>query len=394
MATDRYDYVIVGGGMTADAAVRGIRQVDGRGSIVLLSEEPHPPYNRPPLSKALWRGLAEEKIWRRTDELGVELRLGRRAVRLDVRSRTVTDDAGAEVRYGKLLLATGGRPRRLPLGDGILYFRTLRDYRRLREWAQPGRTVAVLGGGFIGSELAAALVGQGVRVVLCFPERGIGARLFPADLAEFLNGFYRERGVDVRPGTLVVGAEARGAGYALRTKGGGTIEADAVVAGIGIVPETSLAESAGLRVEDGIVVDAECRASAPDVFAAGDVARFPSPHLGTLVRVEHEDNANTQGVHAGRGMAGELAPYTHLPYFYSDLFEMGYEAVGELDPNLETVADWAEPHRRGVVYYLREGRVRGVLLWNVRGRLAAARRLLAEPGPFRPEDLRGRISGT
>jgi 3-phenylpropionate/trans-cinnamate dioxygenase ferredoxin reductase component len=141
----------------------------------------------------------------------------------------------------------------------------------------------------------------------------------------------------------------------------------------------------------GIAVDELLRAGHPDIFAAGDVAQFCDPLLGNRRRVEHEDNANTMGRAAGRNMAGANEEYQHSPFFYSDLFELGYEAVGELDPRLETVADWKEPYREGVLYYLHDGRVRGVLLWNVWGQVDAARRLIAEPGPFRAEDLKGRL---
>ena len=169
------------------------------------------------------------------------------------------------------------------------------------------------------------------------------------------------------------------------------IEADAVVAGLGIQPNMELAQQAGLTVGNGICVDSALRTSNPDIYAAGDAAEFFNPALGTRLRVEHEDNAYTMGETAGKSMAGQAVTYDHLPFFYSDLFELGYEAVGEVDSRLETLADWKEPYREGVVYYLREGRVRGVLLWNVWGQLEAARQLIAQSGPFRPEDLKGRL---
>jgi len=249
----------------------------------------------------------------------------------------------------------------------------------------------VIGGGFIGSEIAAALALQGSKVTMLFPEEGIGARLFPADLARFLVDYYRGKGVDVRPAEAVTVLRRAQAQVEIETRRGSRIRVDAVVAGIGIVPETDLAKDAGLAVDDGIVVDQHLRTSHPDVFAAGDVARFHAPSLGTLLRVEHEDNALTMGRAAGRAMAGDLATYTHLPFFYSDLFDLGYEAVGELDPRGEVVADWKDPYREGVLYYLRDGRVRGVLLWNVWGQVDAARALIAEPGPFTPQALKGRL---
>jgi 3-phenylpropionate/trans-cinnamate dioxygenase ferredoxin reductase subunit len=388
----RYPYLIIGGGMTADAAVRGIRELDPTSPIGLIGAETDPPYARPPLSKALWKGEPLESVWRKTGEAGVELHLGRRVTTLDLGRKRVVDDRGTEYRFERLLLATGGTPRRLPFGgEDVIYFRTLNDYRRLRALAKLGKSFAVIGGGFIGSEIAAALAMQGSKVMILFPEDGIGARVFPADLARFLVDYYREKGVDARPGESVTGVSRSGFRVAIDTKSGLRLTVDAVVAGLGIVPDTELAKAAGLVVEDGVVVDQHLRTTHPDVSAAGDVARFSAPSLGTRIRVEHEDNALTMGRAAGRGMAGDQSPYAHLPFFYSDLFELGYEAVGELDPRGETITDWKEPFREGVVYYLRDGRVRGVLLWNVWGQVEAARQLIGEHGPFTERALKGRL---
>jgi len=387
-----YTYVIVGGGMTADAAVEGIRAADPAGPLALIGAEPHPPYNRPPLSKGLWKGEPEEGIWRQAAPAGAELQLGRRVVGIDLRGHSVTDDRGTVYGFQKLLLATGGAPRRLPLqSDQVIYFRTLDDYRRLRGLAEQRLRFTVVGGGFIGSEVAAALRLQGRDVVMLVPEAGLGARVFPADLSRFLVDYYREKGVELRPGEGMVGLESRGGKCVVRTTTRAEVVGDIVVAGLGIQPSVELAEQAGLLVENGIVVDEFCRTSHPDVYAAGDVASFPNPALGSRLRVEHEDNANTMGKIAGQNMAGRATPYTHLPFFYSDLFELSYEAVGELDSRLETVADWKTPFREGVVYYLKAGRVRGVLLWNTWGQVEHARALIAQPGPFRAADLKGRL---
>ena len=384
-----YPYLIIGGGMAADAAVRGIRELDADRPIGLIGDEADPPYARPPLSKGLWKGKPLESVWRKTAERGVDLLLGRRATTLDLNDKKVADDGGREYTFEKLLIATGGAPRHLPFGgEETIYFRTLADFRRLHAMAEQGKSFAVIGGGFIGSEIAAALAMQGCKVTLLFPEDGIGARLFPADLAGFLVGYYGEKGVEALPGEQVIGLSQSGSQQVLETKSGRKITADVVVAGIGIVPNTDLAKEAGLEVEDGIVVDAGLRTTHPDVFAAGDVARFDAPSLGRM-RVEHEDNAVTMGHAAGRAMAGDPAAYSHLPYFYSDLFELGYEAVGQMDPRGEMVADWKEPFRKGVVYYLRNGRVRGVLLWNTWDQVDAARSLIALPGPFGATELAG-----
>lgn len=389
-----YPYLIVGGGMTGDAAARAIREADPAAAVGLISAEEHPPYARPPLSKGLWKGDPESGIWRRTEAAGVQLRLGRRVTAIDAAARTVTDDHGESVTYGRLLLATGGAPRRLPRDtEQIIYFRTYDDYRRLRALAGESLRFVVLGGGFIGSEIAAALRMAGREVVMLVPEDGIGARVFPADLSAALVDYYREQGVEVRTGEGVAGLTPRGGQVILETTRGRELPGDVIVAGLGIRPDVALAEQAGVRVENGIVVDELLRSSVPDIYAAGDVANFHSPALGKRLRVEHEDNANTMGAAAGRAMAGQGVPYTHLPFFYSDLFALGYEAVGELDARHETVADWKEPFREGVVYYLEGGRVRGVLLWNTWGQVDAARALIAEPGPVRAESLKGRLPG-
>jgi len=333
-----------------------------------------------------------EKIWRKAADSSAALHLGRKAVSLDPKAKRVRDDQGTVYTYQKLLLATGGTPRRLPFGDGeIIYFRYLNDYHRLREISARGGRVAVIGGGFIGSELAAALAMNNSQVVMIIPDATLGANVYPPDLSQYLTDYYRQKRVEIRTGETITGLEKRNGQVALATRSGGEIVVDGVVAGIGITPNVELAQAAGLQVENGIVVDETLRTSSPDIYAAGDVANFYNPALGKRVRVEHEDNANTMGRAAGRNMAGAHEPYHYLPYFYSDLFELGYEAVGELSTHLKVVEDWSTPNQKGVIYYLENGRVRGALLWDVWGQVEAARQLIAEPGPFAPEDLKGRL---
>ncbi len=317
------------------------------------------------------------------------LHLGRRVVSIDLSRKSVTDDTKATYTFDKLLLATGGRPKRLPFGgDDIIYDRTVADYRRLREWTTRHQHCVVIGNGFIGSEIAAALAMNGKEVVLVSPAKGIANRVFPGDLSEFMAKYYEQKGVRIVASDSVSNVEKEGERLLLRTKAGQAIRTDGVIAGIGIEPNVELATSAGLRVENGIIVDEFLRTSHPDVYAAGDVACFYNPALRGRLRVEHEDNANTMGKFAGQHMAGVPDAYVHLPFFYSDLFDLGYEAVGELDSRLDTVADWKEQFREGVVYYLRESRVRGVLLWNTWGQVDATRQLISEQHPFRREDLK------
>lgn len=387
-----YQYLIIGGGMTAAAAVDGIREVDATGSIGIVSAEPDAPYNRPPLSKGLWKGEPLDGIWRKPKGKAPELHLNRVINQILPGEKRVIDSQGNVFTYEKLLLATGGTPRCLPFADDqIIYYRTLADYRQLRALSEKCERFAVIGAGFIGSEIAAALTMNGKKVTLIFPGHDIVERLFPRDLAQYVSGVYRQKGVELVPGEKVVASEARGEQRALKTASGKTIVVDAVVAGIGIEPNVELAQAIGLTTENGVVVDECLRTNNPDIYAAGDVAAFNNAALGKRMRVEHEDNANSMGRVAGRNMAGMTEPYNHLPFFYSDMFELGYEAVGEVDSRLEMFADWKRPNEEGVVYYLRDGRVRGVLLWNVWEQVPAARKLIAEPGPFTRDNLKGRL---
>lgn len=379
-----YKYLIIGGGLAGDSAVRGIRELDTNGSIGMISMEPDPPYTRPNLSKGLWKGRPVEKIWRHTEEQGAELLLGRKVTQLDLLEKCAGDEEGVEYTYDKLLLATGGSPVRLPFGgENIIYFRDLRDYRRLRSLSERGERFLVIGGGFIGSEIAAALTMVGKKVVMIFPEEAISANVYPSDLSHFLNDYYRQKGVDVVTNDSVAGLEKDGERLKVWTRNGRAFDVDGVVAGIGIRPNLELARQSGLRLENGILVDEHLRTSAPDVFAAGDVANFHNYALGKRMRVEHEDNAIQMGKLAGRNMAGAEESYTHTPMFYSDLFDLGYEAVGEINSKMAAVTDWQEPFKKGVIHYLENDRVGGVLLWNVWDQVNNARALLTKiPSPF------------
>jgi 3-phenylpropionate/trans-cinnamate dioxygenase ferredoxin reductase subunit len=389
-----HDYLIVGAGMAADAAAKAIRDVDAAADVGMVGEETSPPYQRPPLSKALWKGdktVADIDLG--TAASGAKLYPGRRIVALDRAAHVVRDGQGDSYRYRCLLLATGATPRRLPFdtGDRIIYFRTLDDYQALRRQARPGAIIAVIGGGFIGAELAASLCSVGCKVSMLFPDAHIGAGRYPDGLARFLDDYYRQHGVDVRSGVRVDGAWPTDGGVELSLSDGSLLRVEVAVAGLGVTPNTALAEQAALKVDNGIVVDAQLRSSDPDIWAAGDAANFFNPALDRRLRVEHEDAAIGMGRLAGRTMAGIAGSYDTLPFFYSDLFDLGYEAVGLLDTRLDVVEDWREPNREGVVYYLDHGRVRGVLLWNTWDQMDAARALIAEAGPFDAASLRGRL---
>ncbi|HEY0117955.1 MAG TPA: FAD/NAD(P)-binding oxidoreductase [Cellulomonas sp.] len=380
-----YDYVIVGGGMAADAAARGIREIDPSGSIAILGEEADPPYERPPLSKDLWRDPAGHEPFLGTDgATDAQIHVSTRVTGLDRVARTVVADDDV-YGYRAVLLATGGRPRELSLGPSpqVVYFRTIGDYHRARALA--GRNVVVVGGGFVGTELAAGLTMAGSHVTFLVPDDEVGARQFPACLSRRVRQAFDERGVDVRTDTRARWLERSTVDtVTVHAETGGTplsFAADGVVLGLGIEPNVELAQASGLPVDDGVLVDRFLRTVDPTVFAAGDVASYPDAILGRR-RVEHVDQATVSGRAAGRAMAESvtgrpLEPYAHTPFFYSDIFDLGYEAVGTLDARLTVFEDWAVPEETGVVYYAGREALVGVLLWNVWDSTDQARALLS-----------------
>jgi len=400
MGQKAYRYIIVGGGLAGGSAVEGVRERDANGPILLIGGERHLPYDRPPLTKKLWFGKKEVKDIFLHDQAfyadrGVDLALGTVVAGLNPGAKLIEDTAGNTCRYDKLLLATGGTPRKLDvLGadlHGICYFRYLDDYLATRGKAQPGATAVVIGGGFIGSEIAAALNINRVEVTMVYPGPYLVSRVFPEYLGRALEELYRSRGVVIEAGESVIAIERRGDKLGTQTRGGKRLESDILIAGIGISPAVELAQSGGLQIENGIVVNEMLQTSSPEIYAAGDNANFPYQALGRRMRIEHWDNAVNQGRHAGRNMAGAGEPFTYMPYFFSDLFEFGYEAVGDVDGRLETFADWQKENDTGVIYYLEGEKVRGAMMCNVWEKVEDARRLIKQGARMAPEDLRGAI---
>lgn len=400
MAERTYRYVVVGAGLAGAAAVEGIRELDGSGSILLIGDEPHLPYNRPPLSKKLWFGkttldriyVHDESFYR---SAGVDLALGVTVTGLDCTVRTATDSRGDVIHYEKLLLATGGAPRKLgiPGSDeaGLCLYRTLDDYLRVRNEVGEGRSALVVGGGFIGSEMAAALSTVGAEVTMVFPDPYLCRRVFPEDLGKAVQNRFQERGIRVIADDVPASFSRKGDQVVMRTMGRVEVTADVAVVGIGIKPNVYLAEQAGLETRGAIVVDEYLCTSDADVYAAGDNSIFPYQALGRPMHVEHWDNALSQGKHAGRNMAGANEPFSYMPYFFSDLFEFGYEAVGEVDSSLDTYAEWEKEFDTGVVYYLADGKVRGAMMCNVWGKVDAARDLIRSGRTMAASSLHGAI---
>jgi NADPH-dependent 2,4-dienoyl-CoA reductase/sulfur reductase-like enzyme len=378
----KYDYVIIGGGLAGASAAEGIREVDTKGSVLLIGSEPRLPYHRPPLTKGLWSGKKKlEDIFVRNEDFytgqNIDVRHGVKAISLDPTAKSVTDGDGREYRFGKLLLATGGVPNRLriPGGDleGVIYYRFLDDYLNLSPLVKEGKSVVVIGGGFIGTEIAAALCQRNLNVTMVFPETYPCSRIFPGSVGIHVLEEYRHRGITVLTGDAPSEIEKRNISFLVKTNRGQTLDTDFVIAGIGITPSAELAQAAGLAVGDGITVNSFLQTSHPDIYAAGDNAQFTEQQFMTAVRVEHWDNALNQGKCAGRNMAGAREPYAYMSYFFSDLFDFGYEAVGRIDSRLETHADWQKENEKGIVYYLMDGVIHGMLMCNVWGKVDAAR---------------------
>ena len=367
-----YKYVIIGGGMAGGRAGDGIRQVDTEGTVAQITDEPYMPYERPPLSKGYLTGkegldhvyLREESHY---TENNIEVSIGVRATHIDPASRTVTLDDGRVLGYEKLLLATGGRAWRLPIPGsdlaGVFTVRTIDDADSIREAAGPGKRPLVLGGGFMGAEVAASLAQMGRSVTIVFPEERILERVLPEELSTFLQVKYEANDVRILSGTKPESLEGDGKVERVRLDNGETVPVDLVVMGVGIRLNTELARDAGLELgsQGAVVVDEVLRTSDPNIYAAGDIAAWPDRTFGKRLRVEHWDVARLQGRRAGRNMAGEERPYTTLPYFYSDIFDFSPEVWGDFTSWDQTVLRGSLEGGSFSLYYFDQGNMVGVL---------------------------------
>lgn len=380
-------YCIVGGGFAAAAAIEGIRSRDRDGGILLLSRENHRPYHRPMLTKDLWYGTATmERLPLHPDEWYVErrvdLRLRYEVIEVDAEGRRLFDERGEQIEFDELLLATGCRPKRLrAVGAGspnVHYFRDLEDYLDLEARLDRLQHLTIVGGGFIAVEMAAALRSRGKEVTLILSDEYPLHRLLPRELGVPLLDFLRDMGVETVSGDALATVQESGGLVQARTMLGNELETQLVIVDQGSEPLVDLAEAAGIAIDDGIVVDELGRSSIPHVWAAGDVAEFPYLALGQIMRVEGSDHATEHGRAVGANMAGANKPYDHLPLKWFRVGELQFEGVGELWARLDTEMVWLEPGREGVMYYLRDEVVRGVLMINVPERIEWARALVRE----------------
>jgi 3-phenylpropionate/trans-cinnamate dioxygenase ferredoxin reductase component len=384
-------FVVVGANLCGGAAVQTLREEGFDGRIVLVGEEHHHPYERPPLSKEYLRGeQSTEALFVRPvswyEENRIDVRTGVRATALDPIGRSIQLSDGERFGYDAVLLATGGRPRRLPGEplERVLYLRTMEDSKQIRSQLQPGRHLVVVGAGFIGAEVAASARSLGLEVtcleMLNVPlERALGK-----EMGRIYAEIHREHGVELRTGEGVEAVEETDGGVLVRTTQGAAIEGDAVVVGVGIEPNVELGESAGVKINNGIVVDEFCRTTVEGVYAAGDVANHWHPVFQRHVRVEHFDNALKQGAAAARAMLGRAVPYDDPHWFWSDQYDHNLQYAGHAATWEEIVVRGSIEERSFVAFYLEGGVVLAALGLNRGKDVRRAMKLIrgrAKPDP-------------
>lgn len=376
--------VVVGASAAGVTTAETLRREGYTGGLVLVGDEKALPYDRPPLSKQVLAGTWEpEKTVLRPDSAysghGIELRLGSAATGLDLARRTIALSTGEEIGYDGLVIATGVAARTLPFGHhltGVHVLRTVDDAVALRGDLLRSSSVVVVGAGFLGSEAAASARRLGLDVTLVDPLPLPLVRQFGDEVGTAIAGLHEEEGVRLRLGTGVTALHGEGAVTGVELSDGTVLPADVVLVAIGARPATGWLDGSGVPVDDGVVCDATCRA-ADGVYAAGDVARWFNPHFGGLMRVEHRMNATEQGMAVARNLLGAQAPFAPVPYFWTDQFDARIQAYGVFPAGAEmVVAHGRVAERKFVAHYLADGRVVGVLGWNMARQLRMDRQLI------------------
>ncbi|MGB2696120.1 MAG: FAD-dependent oxidoreductase [Dehalococcoidia bacterium] len=399
---DPQTFVIVGANLAGGRAAQALRSEGFAGRIVLIGEEPDPPYERPPLSKEYLRGqMPKEKLFIAErvfyDANNIELRLDVRATRIDVQERAVELASGERVSFDKLLIATGGRPRRIDVPgadlDGVYYLRDIADCEAIAAELREGRRVVVVGAGFIGAEVAASARVQGLEVtaleIASVPlERAVGA-----DVGQIYAQMHRDHGVDLRLDEGIARIEGSVRAERVITTKDNAIDCDFVVVGVGLQPNVEIADGSGVEATaNGIIVDEFCQTNMPGIFVAGDVALFYHPLLGERVRLEHWANAQNQGRAAALNMLGRREAYAEVPWFWSDQYDVNMQYAGHASTWDETVVRGSVGDRKFTVFYLRDGALLGALAFNRFRDIRHARELIrarvhADPAQLRDEDI-------
>lgn len=362
-----FRYVILGGGMVAGYAAKELADHGLRpGELGILSADDALPYERPPLSKGFLRGSdTEQSVLINSAAFyvqhGIEVQLGSPAAGLNAIARTITLRDGGEWRFEKLVIAAGAQPRSLniPGGqfEGVHYLRSLDDSKRIRAHATSAKRAVVIGGGFIGMEVAASLAQRGLPVTMTVAPERLGPAAFTPEMSQYFQTYFEARGVQVLTGTTVTGIAGRGMVESVRLASGATIDADMVVAGIGVAPDVSLFQRAGIVTSDGIRVNEYLETNLPGIWAAGDIATYRDVLFETERRVEHWDNAVSQGQHVARALVGLREPFVHVPYFFSDVFDLSYEFWGDTRTASQVVTRGSLASNSFSVWWLDRGRV-------------------------------------
>jgi 3-phenylpropionate/trans-cinnamate dioxygenase ferredoxin reductase subunit len=378
-------FVLLGGGLASVTAASTLRTEGFDGRVIIVGDESHVPYSRPPLSKDVLRGeKSPERTWLRPpawySSKDVELLLGVRAASVDPAAHVVEFADGARLAYDKLLVATGGVPRTLdiPGADlpGVFFVRKLDDALALREHLTPGAPVVVIGAGFIGAEVAASARTLGCEVtVLEVAKIPLGRALGP-EIGQVYADVHRERGVNLRTGVGAERIEGHGRAQRVVATDGRVHDASVVVIGVGLVPELDLARRSGIATGNGLIVDEYCRSSAADVFAAGDIANHPNRFLGRRIRIEHWQNAQHQGAAAAHNMLGQRKPFREVPWVWSDQYEHNLQVVGLPDPTQSMVVRGDAATRNFSAFFMRDGRVTAALAVNRPADIRVARLMI------------------
>ncbi len=366
-------YLLIGGGLASSEAAKQIREADPEGPITLVGEEPHVPYDRPPLSKELLRGekSREETFFdpeQHFRDKGIDLVLGAAVQEQDLKAKTAVLANGESIQFEKALIATGGRPIRLniPGSDlpGVHYLRTLDDAAAIAAEAGPDKSAAIIGAGFIGMEVAASLTQRGVQVNVVEVQPHIWSRFADATLAGFFEDYCTQKGVTFHTSETVAEIRGEGRPSSVVTQSGKELPCDFVCVAVGIVPNVEVAQQAGLQVDDGVVVNEHLQTSHPDVYAAGDVASYPDPVFGKQRRVEHWGHAEYCGQIAGQNMAGAENKYDLLSYVWSDIFDLHLEFAGDESEHDQVIVRGRFEDNSFTVFYLKENLLRAYFAIN------------------------------
>ena len=393
--------VIIGAGQAGSDLATALRQQGYAGRIVLLGDEQFPPYRRPPLSKTYLSGdIGEEALYIKPRaayvKQDIDLRTGVRVTAIDRQAHTVTLDNGESIAYDKLAITTGGRPRRLPLAGAdkpnVHYVRTLEDINGLREQFKPGRRLVIIGGGYIGLEAAAVGIKKQLSVTLVEALPRLLARVTGPELSQYYDGVHRRHGVDIRLGAGVEALEGARQVESVVLQDGTRLPADLVIVGIGLVPNTELAEQAGLEVDNGIIVDVYAQTSDPDIVAAGDCTNHDNGFLGRRVRLESVPNASEQARVAAASICGQRVAHAGVPWFWSDQYDLKLQMVGLSQGYDRVVIRGSMEADSFAAFYLKDGVVIAVDAVNrpqdfMVGKKMVAARLKAEPATLADESV-------